>query len=211
MNKDNLLLYAITDNTWTGKNTLTEQIETALRGGISLLQLREKDLDEEEFVKKAVEVKALCDKYNVPLIINDNLNVALKSNASGVHVGMEDMPVSEIRRKTHEGFIIGATAKTVAQAQKAEADGADYLGVGAVFPSSTKKNAKRITKEDLKKITSSVSIPCVAIGGITLDNITQIKGSGVCCVAVVSAIFGADNISKACENLKEKALEVIKT
>ena len=143
----NLLLYAVTDRAWIGKKTLLEQIEEVLRGGVTLLQLREKNLPEEEFLKEAVRVKELCHRYNVPLIINDNVDVAEKSGADGVHVGIEDAPVAEIRRRMGPGFIIGATAKTVEQAVFAEQSGADYLGVGAVYPSPTKKNAIRITKE----------------------------------------------------------------
>lgn len=208
MNKEQLLLYAVTDNAWVGRYTLLEQIEQALEGGVTILQLREKKLSEQEFIKKAVEVKKLCVKFNVPLIINDNVEVAIKSGANGVHVGIEDMAIDEIRKKVGDDFIIGATAKTVEQAKTAQAKGANYLGVGAVFPSSTKKNAIRITKEQLLDITSCVSIPCVAIGGITFDNMHQIKGGGVCGIAVVSAIFGAENVFEACTKLKERALSV---
>lgn len=204
MDRDQLLLYAVTDRAWVGKYTLLQQIEQALEGGATILQLREKNLEEEEFVKEAIEVKKICDKYQVPLIINDNVEVALRSGADGVHVGMKDLPVKEIRKRVGADFIIGATAKTVEQARSAEAAGADYLGVGAVFPSPTKKNAIRITKEQLKQITSSVSIPSVAIGGITLDNVSEIQGGGMCGVAVVSAIFGAENIPEACRMLKRK-------
>lgn len=204
-----LQLYAITDRAWVGKMTLLEQIEEALQSGVTILQLREKNLSEEEFIAEAVQVKALCDKYHVPLIINDNVDVALKSGADGAHVGIEDQPVSEIRKRAGADFIIGATAKTIEQAKKAERDGADYLGVGAIFPSPTKKNAVRITKEQLHEITSSVSIPCVAIGGITLDNMSEIKGGGAAGVAVVSAIFGSENIAIACKSLKEKVTTVI--
>lgn len=209
MDKEKLLLYAVTDRSWVGKYTLTEQIGQALKGGVTMIQLREKNLNEEEFVKEAIEVKKICDRYGVPLIINDRVEVALRSGADGVHVGMEDMSVREIRKRAGAGFIIGATAKTVAQARKAEADGADYLGVGAVFPSPTKKNAIRITKEQLKEITSSVSLPAVAIGGITYDNITEIQGGGMCGVAVVSAVFGAENITEACRELKRKVRSVV--
>lgn len=204
MNKEQLLLYAVTDRSWVGKYTLLQQIEQALEGGVTIIQLREKNLSEDEFMKEAIEAKKMCDKYNVPLIINDNVDVAIGSGADGVHVGIEDMSVDEIRKRAGAEFIIGATAKTVEQAQKAERAGADYLGVGAVFPSPTKKNAIRITKEQLKEITSSVSIPAVAIGGITLDNISEIRGGGMCGVAVVSAVFGAENIPEACKKLKRK-------
>lgn len=203
MNKEQLLLYAVTDNTWTGKYTLQEQIEQALLGGVTLLQLREKNLSEEEYLTKAIEIKKICERFCVPLIINDNVEVALKSGADGVHVGTGDMAVRQIRKRAGENFIIGATAKTVEQALTAQAEGADYLGVGAVFPSPTKKNAIRITKEQLLEITGAVEIPCVAIGGITLENAEEIRDSGICGIAVVSAVFGAQDIRAACRELKE--------
>ena len=206
--KDMLLLYAVTDRSWTQDQTLYDQIEAALKGGVTIVQLREKNLPEDEFVTEAIRVKELCSRYNVPLIINDNADVALKSGADGVHVGIEDTPVAELRQKVGKDFIIGATAKTVEQAQSAEKAGADYLGVGAVFPSPTKKNAIRITAEKLKEICSSVSVPAVAIGGISLDNVSEIKGCGMSGIAVVSAIFASDDIKKAASELKEKAKEV---
>ena len=152
---------------------------------------------------------ALARKINESIIINDNVEVALKSGADGVHVGIEDMPVSEIRMKAGANFIIGATAKTVEQAQAAENSGADYLGVGAVFPSPTKKDAVRITDEQLREIAGSVKIPIVAIGGITLENALEVRDSGVSGIAVVSAIFSADNIREAAQQLKEKAKAVV--
>lgn len=206
--KDMLLLYAVTDRSWTQNQTLYDQIEAALKGGVTIVQLREKNLPEDEFVAEAIRVKELCSRYNVPLIINDNAEVALKSGADGVHVGIEDTPVAELRQKVGKDFIIGATAKTVEQAQSAEKAGADYLGVGAVFPSPTKKNAIRITAEKLKEICSSVSVPAVAIGGISLDNVSEIKGCGMNGIAVVSAIFASDDIQKAASEMKEKAKEV---
>lgn len=207
-NKEMLLLYAVTDSAWVGEKTLYQQIEDALKGGVTIVQLREKNLDEDAFVKEAIEVKKLCHLYNVPLIINDNVSVALKSGADGVHVGVEDTPVSEIRKVVPRDFIVGATCKTVEQAKIAENSGADYMGVGAVFPSSTKENALRITTEQLKEICSSVSIPAVAIGGITAENVMEIKGEGIAGIAVVSAIFSAENIEKATQELKKKAREV---
>ena len=202
--KEQLLLYAVTDDAWTGEFTLLEQIEQALKGGVTLLQLREKEMDEEAFVEEAVKVKALCQRYNVPLIINDNLEVAMKSKADGVHVGMEDMDVANIRERVGKDFIIGATAKTVEQAKAAEEKGADYLGVGAVFPSPTKKNALRITRDDLKNIIASVKIPCVAIGGISMENMGELEKSGIAGVALVSAVFAAKDIEKTCGELKTK-------
>lgn len=208
--KNMLLLYAVTDRSWTQNQTLYEQVEQALEGGVTIVQLREKNLSQEEFIKEAVQMKNLCHRYGVPLIINDNVDVALKSGADGVHVGIDDVPVAEIRKRTGEDFIIGATAKTVEQAQNAENSGADYLGVGAVFPSPTKKNAIRITTAKLKEICSSVSIPTVAIGGINYDNMLEIKGGGMDGIAVVSAIFSAADIKTATEKLKKKAKEVAK-
>ena len=207
-NKDMLLLYAVTDRSNIDNLTLYEQIEKALQGGVTCLQLREKNLSEGEFISEAVKVKELCLRYNVPLIINDNADVAIKSGADGVHVGIEDAPVDELRKKLPKGFIIGATAKTIEQAKAAEKAGADYIGVGAVFPSPTKKNAIRITHNELQQICSAVSIPAVAIGGINYDNIDELKGGGMDGVALVSAIFSADDIYTATMQLKEKAKAV---
>ena len=208
-NENMLLLYAVTDRAWVGKQTLLEQIEDALKGGVTIVQLREKKLEEERFVEEAVQVRELCHKYHVPLIINDHVEVALRSGADGVHVGIEDAPVGEIRKRVPADFIIGATCKTVEQAKAAEAAGADYMGVGAVFPSPTKTNAVRITNAQLCEIVSSVSIPAVAIGGIGYDNVCEIKGSSVSGVAVVSAIFGAEDIETATARLKERVKTVV--
>ena len=209
LSKDDLLLYAITDRRNLDKKMFFEKIEEALQGGVTILQLREKELDEDSFINEAIEVKKICRNHGVPLIINDNVNVALKSGADGVHVGIEDMPIDEIRRTVPDSFIIGATCKTVEQAQSAERLGADYMGVGAVFPSPTKKNAVRITREQLKEICASVSIPAVAIGGITLENVDELKGGGMSGIAVVSAVFSADDIQKAASLLKEKSKSLI--
>ena len=209
LSKDDLLLYAITDRRNLDKKVFFEKIEEALQGGVTILQLREKELDEDSFINEAIEVKNICRKHGVPLIINDNVNVALKSGADGVHVGIEDMPIDEIRRTVPDSFIIGATCKTVEQAQSAERLGADYMGVGAVFPSPTKKNAVRITREQLQEICVSVSIPAVAIGGISLENVDELKGGGMSGIAVVSAVFSADDIQKAASLLKEKAKSLI--
>ena len=200
-----LRLYAVTDRAWVGRQSLLEQIEDALRGGVTLVQLREKALSKEEFVEEAKAVLALCRRRGVPLIINDRLDVALESGADGVHVGIEDAPVAEIRRQAGPDFLIGATAKTVEQAQAAQAAGADYLGVGAVFPSPTKQNAIRITAGQLREICGSVSIPAVAIGGITAENAPSLKGCGMAGIAVVSAIFGAADIEKAAAGLRSLA------
>ena len=208
-NKEMLTLYGITDRSPAKEKSLYEQIEDALKGGVTMLQLREKDLNPEDFLKEAKEVKKLCEKFGVPLIINDNLDVALKSGADGVHVGSEDLPVSEIRKIVPENFIIGATAKTVEQAKKAEESGADYIGVGAVFPSPTKKNAIRITVDQLNEICSSVLIPAVAIGGIGFHNLDELKNGKMKGVALVSAIFSAEDIVKTTALLKEKVRNII--
>lgn len=208
-NKEMLILYGITDRSFAKEKSLYEQIEDALKGGVTMLQLREKNLNPEDFLKEAKEVKKLCEKFGVPLIINDNLDVALKSGADGVHVGSEDLPVSEIRKIVPENFIIGATAKTVEQAKKAEESGADYIGVGAVFPSPTKKNAIRITVEQLNEICTSVSVPAVAIGGIGIHNLDELKNGKMKGVALVSAIFSAEDIVKTTALLKEKVRNII--
>ncbi len=200
-NKEMLKLYAITDRTWLGGRSLEEAVEQAILGGVTCVQIREKGLDDDELVEAASKLADVCHKYNVPLIVNDNYLAALKSGADGVHVGIEDAPVKEIRRIAGRNFIIGATAKTVEQAKLAETEGADYLGVGAVFPSPTKKNAVRITPEKLREICDSVKIPAVAIGGISHENVHEIDGCGQAGIAVVSAIFAADDIKKAAEEL----------
>lgn len=204
-----LLLYAITDRSWTGRQTLYDQIQAALEGGVTMVQLREKRLSTQALVEEAVEIKELCHRYHVPLIINDNVEAAVASGADGVHVGITDTPVAEIRKRAGGSFIIGATAKTVAQAIAAEQAGADYLGVGAVFPSPTKQNAVRITLEQLKQICSAVSIPAVAIGGIGRENVAALAGGGMAGIAVVSAIFAEKNIQNTAAELKEVVRKVV--
>ncbi len=202
--QDMLCLYAVSDRGWTGRQSLAEQLEAALRGGVTLVQLREKTMAEADFIREALQIKALCHRYHVPLLINDDLDVALAAGADGVHVGMEDMPIAEIRRRVPEDFIVGATAKSVAQAQAAERDGADYLGVGAVFPSPTKTQAIRISPAELREICASVAIPAVAIGGINADNLAELAGCGMAGIAVVSALFAAADIEKTAAELKAK-------
>ncbi len=227
IDRKELTLYAITDRAWTGKRTLEEQIALAIEGGATIVQLREKGIPDEIYEARARSAKAACAPYGVKLIIDDNVQVALRSGADGVHVGIEDMPVDEIRSavvqywlergkllsvamERAKKFIIGATAKTVEQAREAQSAGADYLGVGAVFPSPTKTNAIRITKEMLAEITSSVTIPVVAIGGITAENMREIAHSGISGVAVVSAIFASDDVYNAAKLLRRTAEEIIK-
>lgn len=204
IDRDSLLLYAITDRGCLRGRDLAEQVEQAVLGGATCIQLREKGMTGDELVEEAVKLKKICGKYGVPLIINDDWEAALRSGADGVHVGIEDAPVSEIRRIAGKDFIIGATAKTVEQARLAESSGADYLGVGAVFPSPTKKNAVRITPEKLREICAAVKIPVVAIGGISLENADSIAGCGQSGIAVVSAVFAADDVRGAAEALLER-------
>ena len=208
--RDNLLLYAVTDRAWVGRQTLLEQIESALAGGVTLVQLREKRMSGEDLVREAREVRALCHRYGVPLILNDDVDAALASGADGIHVGAEDLPVRSVRERVGQGMIVGATAKTVAQAQAAEAAGADYLGVGAVFPSPTKQNAIRITAEELRTICASVAIPAVAIGGITRENLGELRGCGMAGIAVVSAIFSAEDIQAAVRELRDAAADLVR-
>ncbi len=207
--KKTMLLYAVTDRAWTGGQTLYEQVESALKGGVTCVQLREKALDAQSFLAEAIELRALCGEYRVPLIINDNVDIALRCHADGVHVGQGDMKVRDVRRAVGGEMIIGASARTVAQAFEAEAAGADYLGVGSVFPTSTKTDALPVSRDELQKICSAVSIPVTAIGGINRNNILRLSGSGVDGVALVSAIFGADDIERECAALRRLSERMI--
>ena len=197
-----LRLYAVTDRSWLRGSTLYEQVEKALRGGATFIQLREKSLDTESFIEDAGQIKILCEKYHVPFVINDNVEVALAVGADGVHVGQGDMAASDARKKLGAGKIIGVTARTVQQAAEAERQGADYLGTGAVFATSTKGDAKEISHGTLKEICRSVSIPVVAIGGITAGNVMELKGTGIEGVAVVSAVFASEDIESAARELR---------
>ncbi len=208
--KKHMLLYAVTDRSWLGDNTLYEQCEQALKGGITCLQLREKDMDTESFLAEALPLKALCGKYGVPFIINDNVEVAVKCGADGVHVGQSDMSAFSVREMIGENMILGVSAQTVEQAVEAEKNGADYLGVGAVFSTSTKADADDVSYETLKSICEAVSIPVVAIGGISEDNMMRLAGSGICGVALVSAIFASDDITAACKRLHKLSEELTK-
>ena len=203
--KFDLLLYAVTDRAWTGEISLEQQIEEAIKAGVTLIQLREKDMEEEAFIEEARRVKALTARYGIPLIINDSVAVALAADADGVHVGQGDLDAAKVRKLLGQDKILGVTAKTVEQALRAQAEGADYLGSGAVFGSATKKDACSMTMERLREITAAVSIPVVAIGGINQENIMKLAGSGVAGAAVVSGIFGAADIGAAVRNLRRSA------
>lgn len=200
---NSLLLYAVSDNSWSGNRTLAEQIQEALQGGVTMLQLREKKLPHAAFLHEALAVKQIAKQFNVPLLINDDLEIACQSDADGLHIGQDDCPVYEARRMLGANKILGVSAQTVEQAKQAEAAGADYLGVGAVFSTSTKTDAKYVSLPLLKEICQSVKIPVVAIGGIDAHNISQLANTGIAGVAVVSAIFSKPDIALACQNLKE--------
>ncbi len=199
--KNTMLLYAVTDRMWTDKQALYNQVEAALRGGVTCLQLREKDLSDEEFLKEAIVIKALCNKYNVPFFINDNVEVAIKCKADGIHIGQEDMEAGKVRSLVGSNMMIGVSVHTVEEALDAVKNGADYLGVGAVFSTSTKPDADVVSMKTLHDICHSVDIPVVAIGGLNKENIPSLAGSGVDGAALVSAIFAAEDIESECKEL----------
>lgn len=208
-NGEDLLLYAVTDRYWLNGRTLKEVVKESLDGGVTFLQLREKDLDDETFLAEAKELQELCKEYKVPFVINDNVDIAVKMNADGVHVGQSDMEAGDVRAKLGPDKIIGVSAQTVEQAILAEKRGADYLGVGAVFPTGSKDDADDVSHETLKAICEAVSIPVVAIGGIKKSNVTELKGSGICGIAVISAIYAADNIPEATKELLKITEETV--
>ena len=203
MNNVDYSVYLVTDRDLLKGRKLTEVIEEAILGGTSIVQLREKCASSLEFYEIAKEVKKVTDKYNVPLIINDRIDIALAIDASGVHLGQSDIPCSIARKILPKGKIIGVSAHNLKEAEKALKDGADYLGCGAVFNTSTKKDVTTLSYEGLKEITDNINIPIVAIGGINENNIITLKGSGINGVAVVSSIIGKENVKGASEKLKE--------
>lgn len=194
---ETMRLYAVTDRAWTGKQTLMEQVEAAIRGGATCIQLREKDLDEEHFLAEALEMRKLCTRYGVPFIINDNVEIALAVDADGVHIGQDDMTVPMARKLLGENKIIGTSAHNVIEAVKAKADGADYIGCGAVFGSRTKTDAGFLGVEGLKEICRQTDLPVVAIGGISRENVPFLADTGVDGIAVVSAILAETDIAAA--------------
>lgn len=207
--KQYMRLYAVTDRAWVGKQTLYEQVEAALKGGVTCVQLREKELGEEDFLAEAKEIKALCSRYHVPFFINDNVDVAIKCQADGVHVGQEDMKASDVRAKVGDQMIIGVSAHSVEEAVEAVKNGADCLGVGAMFTTSTKADASVLPKETLRAICEAVDVPVVAIGGIGESNILELAGTGADGVALVSAIFGAADIEAQCRKLRALSEEMV--
>ena len=207
--KKDLLLYGVTDRSWLGERTLYSAVEQSILGGVTMVQLREKDLEKEEFQKEARQIQDLCKKHQVPFLINDNVELAVEIEADGVHVGQHDMEAGEVRRKIGPDKILGVSAQTVEQALKAQAAGADYLGVGAVFPTGTKDDADAVSLDTLKAICQAVDIPVVAIGGIKESNIQALKGSGICGVAVVSAIYAKEDPQAAAAGLRKLTEEAV--
>ena len=204
-----LLLYAVTDRHWLEGRTLEDVVRESLEGGVTFLQLREKDLDEENFFEEAVRLKALAGEYGVPFVVNDNVDIALRADADGVHVGQSDMEAGDVRALIGPHRILGVSAQTVEQALLAEKRGADYLGVGAVFPTGSKDDADEVSFETLKAICEAVKIPVIAIGGITEKNVPCLAGSGICGIAVISAIYGQKDICKAAASLKKITEETV--
>ncbi len=210
MTPADLLLYAVTDRHWLqADETLPDVVRAALEGGATFVQLREKNLEDTTFLEEAKELKALCMSYHVPFVINDNVQIALEMDADGVHVGQSDMEAGNVRELLGEDKIIGVSAGNVEEALRAEARGADYLGVGAVFPTGSKDDAKPVTHEMLRAITESVHIPVVAIGGITEENTKSLTGSGIDGIAVISAIFGQEDITEATKRLRKVTQEIV--
>ena len=207
--KEMMRLYAVTDRAWTGRQSLYEQVESALKGGVTCVQLREKELDEKAFLREAMEISALCRQYTVPLFINDNVDVAIACHADGIHVGQSDMEAGQVRQLVGKDMMIGVSVHSVEEALAAVRNGADCLGVGAMFSTSTKTDADVLPMETLRAICNAVEIPVVAIGGISRDNLLQLSGTGVDGVALVSAIFGAGDIEKECRQLRRLAAEMV--
>lgn len=204
-----LTLYAITDRHWLNGQTLKSQVEKALKGGATMIQIREKDLDEKDFFSEAEELLALCRSYNVPFIVNDNVELAVKIGADGVHVGQSDMNARDVRALIGNDKILGVSTQTVEQALFAQECGADYLGVGAVFPTGSKDDAEVLDRKTLMDICKAVSIPVVAIGGITKDNVRELKGTGIAGISVISAVFAQKDIQNATAELLKRTEEIL--
>ena len=209
VSRESLLLYAVTDRSWLNGRTLRSQVEEALDGGATFLQLREKNLDDAHFLEEARELQALCRERGVPFIVNDNVDVALAMGADGIHVGQHDMEAGDVRRLLGPDRILGVSAQTVEQALLAQERGAEYLGVGGVFPTGSKDDADDVSYDTLRPICEAVSIPVVAIGGISLSNVKKLAGSGICGIAVISAIFAQKDIRLAAEQLRKETEEML--
>ncbi len=207
--KKSMLLYAVTDRAWVGNQSLYEQVESALKGGATCVQLREKELNDDDFLAEALEIASLCKRYGVPFFINDNVEVAIKCKADGIHVGQKDMAADQVRQKAGRDMIIGVSVHSVEEALEAVKSGADCLGVGAMFATSTKTDANVLSKEVLRDICAAVDVPVVAIGGISKSNLSGLAGTGVDGVALVSAIFSAENIENECRLLRRLAKDMV--
>ena len=209
ISRKDLLLYAITDRTWLNGRSLLSQVEEVLNNGATFLQLREKNLSYNELVEEAVKIKEIAAKYNVPFVINDNIYAAKESGADGVHIGQDDASYIKAREVLGDGKIIGMTAHNLNEALAAQEAGADYIGTGAVFPTSTKQDTIPLSLENLKEITDNIQIPVVAIGGINHENILRLKGSGIDGAAVISAIFAQENPGLATAKMLNLCREVV--
>jgi thiamine-phosphate pyrophosphorylase len=210
IDKKDMLLYVVTNRTWLGNDSLAVQVEEILQSGATMIQLREKDIPFDSLVKEAREIRKITSRYHVPLIINDSVEVAAASDADGVHLGQGDEAIEKAREMLGHNKIIGISAHNVAEAVKAEESGADYIGAGAVFHTSTKKDADLLTLQTLKDICRAVTIPVVAIGGITKENILKLSGSGVDGVAVISAVFAQADKAKATGELLRLSQEAVR-
>ena len=206
---EHLKLYAVTDRSWLGGCTLAQQVEESLAGGATMVQLREKGMDRETLRWEALEIRAVCRRYGVPFLINDAADLAAEVGADGVHVGQSDIVDKDVRAMIGPDKILGISANTVETAVKAQESGADYIGVGAVFHTDTKKDAQSLTNEELLAICKAVTIPVVAIGGINENNIMQLKGSGIDGVSVISAIFAKEHPGEATKVLLKKVEEML--
>ncbi len=210
LKKEDMLLYAVTDRRWLKDGeTIADQVEKALKGGVTFVQLREKGRTTEEIIKEAVPIRELCRKYGVPFVIDDDIEAAIRVDADGVHVGQEDMEAGRVRELLGPDKIIGVSAHNVEEAKRAVECGADYLGSGAVFPTTTHKTVKQLPIDTLKNITEAVDIPVVAIGGINGSNMGMLKGTGIDGVAVVTAIFGQEDIEEAARMLKDMIVKEV--
>lgn len=208
--KKDLLLYAVTDRRWLADGeTLYQVVEQAIDGGVTFVQLREKGLAKDLFLEEAREIKKLCNARKIPFVINDSVDIALAMDADGVHVGQSDMEAGDVREKLGPNKIIGVSAQTVEQAKLAEAHGADYLGVGAVFATGSKDDAVEVGPQTLRDICQAVSIPVIAIGGISKENVSQLTGSGICGIAVISAIFAQKDVKAASKELHDLTAEMV--
>ncbi len=209
--KKDLLLYAVTDRRWLNGASLYEQVEQAILGGATFIQLREKEMNQTDFLQEAIEIKALCRRCRVPFVIDDNVEVAVLADADGVHVGQSDMEAGNVREMIGRDKILGVSAQNAEQAVLAEKRGADYIGAGAVFHTGSKTDADHVSMETLKEICAAVSIPVIAIGGISRENVMQLSGSGICGIAVISAIFAAKDIREATAELKTLTCSMVKS